>query len=349
MTSIFDSLHRLERLTSQFNSPLGQNSFHSLYERMNQSYSTMSLQGLGGINEIAKSIAKHMKPIDKGSLAAISSIGANVSKLIGQQNVTSPFAFGNLSTHLSSIYNHNPKLSNTIAGMASSQLFLTRNLEQIAKSVENSHLNNFNSLNVAIQGISTSFLQESIKTRNWDEIGVVEEVNETISNASEVLIESPDYITKEDFKNFGISIIASLTDLSIKSRSEKTKSFLRDLMAVISLIIGIYGGYHLLTDQLSQENRNTTPIELEKFKKDIIEKIKNEYMVSLQSRISTTNVNLRYSNNKRSKWLGLIKKGQQVTVIENRHKWLLISFVDFETGEPKSGFVMKKYFDVVKE
>jgi hypothetical protein len=31
--------------------------------------------------------------------------------------------------------------------------------------------------------------------------------------------------------------------------------------------------------------------------------------------------------------------------MESQHKYLLIYFIDKETGEPKSGFVFKKYFE----
>jgi hypothetical protein len=32
-------------------------------------------------------------------------------------------------------------------------------------------------------------------------------------------------------------------------------------------------------------------------------------------------------------------------VIEKRHKFILVSYIDMKTIEPKSGFVVKKYFE----
>jgi uncharacterized protein YgiM (DUF1202 family) len=80
--------------------------------------------------------------------------------------------------------------------------------------------------------------------------------------------------------------------------------------------------------------------------KEFYDKIETILSKLQKSRIAKTNVNLRFSTKKNCKIIGLVKLGQPVTVIEIRHKYLLISYIDIETGEPKSGFVIKKYFVV---
>lgn len=62
-------------------------------------------------------------------------------------------------------------------------------------------------------------------------------------------------------------------------------------------------------------------------------------------RIATTDVNLRIRPRKKSQIIGVVKKGQEVTVIEIHHKYLLVIYMDNETGDPLSGFVFKKYFN----
>ena len=46
----------------------------------------------------------------------------------------------------------------------------------------------------------------------------------------------------------------------------------------------------------------------------------------------------------RDRIIDTVKQGQQVTVVETWHKYLLIVDIDTQTQEPKSGFVLKKYF-----
>ena len=57
-----------------------------------------------------------------------------------------------------------------------------------------------------------------------------------------------------------------------------------------------------------------------------------------------TNTKLRASNNGKSKILGSIKKGQIVEVEEKKIKWMRVSLEDFETDEPKTGWVRIELF-----
>lgn len=346
MNTLSEIIKTITKQQQQINPVLGLSLFQSMAELIRQSQKPMNLAGLGGITDIAKSLAQQMEPIQKSNSFLTGNLGLQASLLATQKaSGINSFALGGLSTSLVNIFKHNQGLSNKVAGIASSQLFLSNNLAQIAKSIENSHLNKFNSLSVAIQGISSSYLNEFVKHKEWDDLEIVEEVNETISSISETLIAKSETITNQDLQDLKVSIVTDLTELIKKSKTEKVKLFLFDLIIVIGFILTLYGSYQSSTGKTNQDVIDATKIEIDNVKKELFHKIEYEFNKTYKTRISRTNVNLRYSNNRRSKMLGLVKKGQQVTVIEIRHKWLLVSFLDNETGEPKSGFVFKKYFE----
>ena len=68
--------------------------------------------------------------------------------------------------------------------------------------------------------------------------------------------------------------------------------------------------------------------------------------VEIRAKIRTARIDapLRYAATKNARIIDTVKQGQQVTVVETWHKYLLIVYIDTQTQEPKSGFVLKKYF-----
>jgi hypothetical protein len=344
MNTLSEILKSVTKQQQQINSFVGLNSFQNIAESIRQSQKPMHLAGLGGISDIAKSLAQQMEPINKANAFITGNLGIQAALAIQSQTDINKFALGGLSSSLANIFKYNQGLSNQIAGIASSQISLSSNLTQIAKSIDNSHLNKFNSLSVAIQGISSSYLREFVKNKEWDDLEIVEEVNDTISSISETLVAKSDSVTGQDLQDLRLSIITDLSDLLAKSKTERVKLFLLELITIIGFILTLYGNYQSSTGKTNQDVIDSTKSEIEKVKKEIFDKIDYEFKKNHKTRISTTNVRLRYSNNKRSQILGLVKEGQKVTVIEIRHKWILASYLDFETGEPKSGFVYKKYF-----
>lgn len=323
-------------------------SFKGMAELIRQSKKPINLPDLTGISNITKSIALNIQPIIKSKSILENRFNSNALFDQIKPIDINKFAFGGLTSSLDHIFRYNKELSNSLAGVASSQLILSSNLKQISQSIQNSHLNEFNSLEVAIQGITNGYLRESVKSKEWEDIVIVEEVNETMSAVSKNLISKSGYVTQIDLLEFGKIIISDLSNLLKKSKSERVKLFIFDLMAIISFILSMHGLYKSSNSITNQDVIDITKKEIDKIKQDLIKQIDFKFKNYYKTRVSQTDVKLMFSNKKKSKLLGVVKKGQQITVIEIRHKWLLISFLDNETGEPKSGFVIKKYFKINK-
>ena len=247
-----------------------------------------------------------------------------------------------LTASLTKISQANKLWADKIADIATSQLYLTSSL-QTALNFHNRQKAAFDSLNMTIAGVSGAFLKQIAITKTWEDISFVEQTNTIIADAINVTYEE-EYVSSanEYIENFKESIISGLSKLLRKTKTKRAKEYILELMTLISFLFGCYS----LKTAPSKENIKLIIRQELVANKDVlvgeIETAVSKYFSRMRTaRIRT---NLQYSDKKNAKITGVVQQGQEVTVIETRHKYLLISFIDKETGEPKSGFVLKKYF-----
>lgn len=340
MKNLFDSLKNINDDISKLNNSVPEiRSIHKINEDFLKIKGYFENTNLIGISKLSKDVAQqfnrlnYAKPIFNESpySLAFSTLNSTFEK---------SSYFNKLNSSLSDIFRYNQVLSNQIANIAKSQYVITSNFDSIAKSIDSNHLNKFNSVNIALTNLSNSFLRNSILHGQWNDINIINETNEGILDATNELANSNDQISKKDLLTLKKSIVEELIPHLTKSKSEKVSQYIRDLISIISLLLTIYS--------LSNSNQINYNEIFGELKKEILEEIYIKNSIFHQQRRATTNVNLRYSNNIKSKKIGLIKKGQNINVIEIKKKWLLISYIDYETGEPKSGYAYKKYFKLIK-
>ncbi len=310
-----------------------------------QNKAQFNLSGLSGLTDIARTISQQMKPFNTTSMVLGNSLQ---NQLAAIQYPKSHSALFGLTSTLAEIAKTNQFASDRLSGFAASQMLLSNNLTEIAKALSQSHLSKFNSIDIALQGISKSYLKNIALTRNWEDISVAEEANEAISNIADELLNNTAQVTVQDLDNLRQSIVTELLGLLGRTRTDKARQFIFELISVISFLLIFYNPLVIPTDKSNTEVINETKKEIEKISKELSAKIETELNKLNKTRTARTNVNLRYSDKKNSRIIGVVKLGQQVTVIEIRHKHLLISYIDMNTREPKSGFVTKKYFDIDK-
>ena len=247
-------------------------------------------------------------------------------------------------------YKDNP-LKNQMDGIITNHALLNQRLSSLSSMYAENYVKPLNAMEVALRGISTDFL----KNISFDDLDVaeeeyvlVEEATEAIVTQAESLQSSTDkYVTQESFEKFQIQLFDELQLISSKSKSEKAKAFIFQLMQIISFTVMIFS---LHSDSHKMTNKELSEIIDNKFKshqEQTNTKLDSILSQITKQRLATTNVNLRVNNKKRAAIKGIVKKGQLISVIETRHKYLLIYYIDKETGEPKSGFVFKKYFEKI--
>ena len=339
MNNLNDIIKAIQKQNETMQNISKLSSFNSLAEsvaKMNQ----VNLH-LGGITDTARSISRQMKIYNSFS-NDFASVLNNQLAMFNQ-----PALFG-FSSSLAQIAKQNQLVSERLAGFATSWIGVSNNLAEMAKIIDQSHLRQFNTLSVALQGLSNDYLKKIASAKAWDEFEIAEEVNETISSIAEETIISTTQVTKEDLENFRTSIVNELSALFDKSKTERARQFILELIAVISFILTLYGTYHDSKEISNSEVIIETKREIEKLRTELSSQIATELNKLNKTRIARVNVCLRNVDKKNSKKIGQVKKGQIVTVIEIRHKYLLISYIDKDTKEPISGFVIKKYFDEIK-
>lgn len=343
MTTLQDIIKGIEKQNQSTQGLFGLTSLQGLAKALEQQQKTqIAFSGLSGLTEIARQISLQMKPFD----IATKTMGNSIAHLVAFQPPKRYSALLGLTNSLSEIAKSNEFLSDKLSSLTANQLLLSNNLAAIAKSFDNSHLNKFNSLDIALQGISKSYLSSIAKAHNWNEISIVDEATETVANLSDELLSNAQTITSDDIDKLKESIITELSSLLTKTKTEKAKQFVRDFITLVAFLLIFYNPFENHTDKTNAEVIAEVESQIEKVSKGLSKQIEQELQKLNKTRVARTNVNLRKYPKKNTEIIGLVKSGQQVTVIEIRHKFLLIAYIDKETNEPKSGFVMKKYFDI---
>lgn len=344
MDSIQQFLNSMQKQTQSLQDiALRMNSFKNIAEIINkQNQPNYNLSGVSNITEIAKKISSQLKPFNSSVDVLNNNFFANLGS---QQLEKNNFALTGLSNSLIEIAKYNQQLSERLSGFASSQIILSNNLTRIAKMISQSHLQKFNSIEIALQGISKTYLKDIAKNHNWEDIKIAENTNDVISLKTNEYINSSKQTSLLDLDELKISIIKELFEILTKTKTEKGVQYILNLIAVIGFLITLYSSFHKGDEKSNQDVIIETRKEIEKANKELSLKIEFELDKLNKTRIALVDVKLRYSTKNKSKVIGFIKKGQQVSVIEIRHKYLLISYLDKDTGEPKSGFVVKKYFE----
>lgn len=346
MESLQDIIRSIKKQNESIQSTFGLASLKDLAATIaNQRQTQFNFSALSGLTDIAQVISQQIKP-DNGIASFLgSSVQANLAAM---EFVKHDIPFSGLTLTLAEIAKTSKLVSDQLSGFAASQIFLSSSLSEIAKQLNQSHLSKFNSINFAVQGISSAYLKDIALTHAWEDISVAEEANETIANIADELLSNSTQVTVQDLDNLRQSIISELFGLLGKTKTDKARQFILDLMTVVGFLLTLYFGCQSYSDKSNKEVIAETKIELEKISKEFSEKIEFELNKLNRTRIARTNLKLINRDTKNGKVIGLVKTGQRVTVIEIRHKYLLISYIDIETGEPKSGFVIKKYFDIEK-
>ncbi|MEO9886588.1 MAG: SH3 domain-containing protein [Balneola sp.] len=252
-------------------------------------------------------------------------------------------SFKLLASQLENLSLVNRDLSESFTQFALNQIKLTNEFNKLAIHFGSAHFKEFNGISQSIQRLSNSFIQGIKLSKQWDSLVEIDTITTSlISTTQEYTKES---VTSEDLIELKNSIIQEMTSLIAKTRNEKVINFIFQLIAVISFLLSAYSTYNSFNNKSNNEVLQETKTELEAIKKDISKKIENGFVNLHKNRVANTNVNLRFSPKRKSKKIGIVKKDQIVIVLEIQHKWLLITYVDHETNEPKSGFVFKKYFN----
>ncbi len=353
-----DELEAFRKQNELMKAAFGINRLTNIAELVQPRIPNYAFSGLDAISAAMKSAMEKPKMFDLTSVVLGNSLPSQIAAL-NKFLDSHTIAIKGLSSSLTQLAASNNKaLTDSFANLAASRLTMTSGLAEMAKAMQIPQLKKFNALDVAIGGLTSSFLREISKGKNWEHLELIDGANQAISTSASDLVENPG-ISSQELSDFLESFLSELQKIYSKTKSERALTFLSNLISVVSLLITIYSFYLQQKDISNIETLKNTEELIEESEKRIIEftekgiesshnkiteLIKHEFNKLHKIRIATTDVNLRIRPRKNSQIIGIVKKGQEITVIEIHHKYLLVIYMDNETGDPLSGFVFKKYF-----
>ncbi|MBX2983374.1 MAG: hypothetical protein KF843_11925 [Flavobacteriales bacterium] len=226
-----------------------------------------------------------------------------------------------------------------------SQLGLQNSLKTLAEQYTTPLYNPFSVLNAAFLGISDRAYRRLSVDHSQDE---VEELNQIVQGLEAIAAEQAGLdrpVTIRDLEKFKAEVVDAL--VAAVSRS-KTAIAIEVILALITFI-----SFALQLREMSwtkSDITNREVLEQTKLYAESLVLAASTVQVSgrdfrWNTRIANHNVRLRSKTSTHSEVLALIEEGQQVVVITVKKKWLYISYVENATGEPRSGYAYKKYFD----
>jgi len=326
----------LEKKRLNFND-LDLDKISQIIDRQNREINK-GLIGIQGINKIAESLSRQFKQYDNLNYSLNQSIESSFKNPDFIANLNS---LNGLSQQISIQFN-NKDVIESIAKFTLGSQKIINDFNKLTRSLNFDNLNQLSIVDIAIRGLSKALLKDIATDDSWSDLEVINSVNQELEILEPENLDS--YQSISDFRNI---IVSRLEDIILKAKSPIVRAYFFNILNLASFMLSAYSFLYANQNQITIDKQSVELIDakFENFKLEIENKF-NEKLANLnRKRVAKTNVNLRYSNKKKSRKLGLVKKGQTVNIIEIRHKWLLVMYIDFETGAPKSGFVYKKYFE----
>ncbi|MBS9525033.1 SH3 domain-containing protein [Litoribacter alkaliphilus] len=281
-------------------------------------------QMLSALQQITKSLESQItSKIDLSGLDAFQKVMAENAK-----NLNNAMAIWNRSIlasvspfhSLSKSIGINPFLNNP--GFSYSKILLNSNLAKINDLLKESPFNNIDWERMVVERISA------------------EENGEIILKQPDEL-ESSQLSIKQGVENListflGFDFVGKFKELPITDK----------VMYILTLLSFLQGMVSILTDVSNKQAVEETKVSIENLQKSLFEKIEQEVRPIYSSTLAKVDVDLMFVPKEDSQIIGLVYKGQKVTVVEIYHNYFHITYLDKDTCEPKAGYVLKKYFEI---
>lgn len=225
------------------------------------------------------------------------------------------------------------------------QLGLHSSLLALAAQYKRQTHNPFSALEVAFHGLTDRTFKQLTVDQTSEE---VEEVNEVVDSIGVIAAEHAKLdrpVTLDDLENLKADWLAGLVQMLSRSKTAHAVEFIMALMHFIGFALQVHATYMAHSDLTNREALEQTKLYVDSLVQGVLNAPMSARDFQWNTRIANHNVNLRPAMSTGSEVLDVIKKGELVVVIAVKKKWLYVSYIDGDTGEPRSGYAQKKYFN----
>jgi len=268
---------------------------------------------------------------------------ADLAIKLSEQAKAMQAATNGISNNLSQLAKDQRPIFKKILNALNSQVALSNSLIALSKSIQPKAFPNFNALNVALEAYSKNYLDLTTRFKAWEELDVFRDSLKGIKLATDQLAIQTRPVTVEDLNTLKIEIVEELSSAAKKTKNQKLIDLIFRIIAVVAFLLQLYPVSLREKDISNKEVIESTEQDINKLKSEIREIVIKELNEIQSTTVVTSNVNLRVSPTTKSKSLAVVKKGQEVFILENRIKWAFITYIDKETSETKSGYIYNVY------
>jgi len=272
----------------------------------------------------------------------------DLANALSAQTKTIQNAIKGISFSFQDLAKNQQLLSGKLLLACNSQLALSSSINALTKAIQPNIYKNFNALSVTMEAFTKSYLDLTIKSKEWENLDIFQQTTDKIKIAADELVTQDKTITIEDLNNFKTEIIEELSSTIRKTNNVKIIDLILKIITIITFVLQLQSINFSRKDITNKEVLEFTENDFTILKADIKDLVKQEFKELQVTRVAISDVNLRKSPNIKSKSLGILRKGQEIFLLEIRTKWLFITYIDKETNETKSGYVYEIYFKPTK-
>lgn len=221
-----------------------------------------------------------------------------------------------------------------VAYQQSRQMTAFQEMQALLRPV--SYLTELRDLHVAMRSISGEMATTFTRARRWDLLESFDEFNEEVADLSEELA-GKEYVTKEDLERLYELVLILIKKVDGIGKNWFSKMI--DCMAIICFAITIAHEPQYWIDKPDA----ATIQDVEKINQKLLDL--NTTLLATEKEYRAINMPCRVQVKPKTKSYTLtsLSKGMPVTVLNTKHEWVYISYLNPDTNLLQAGWILKKY------
>jgi len=192
-----------------------------------------------------------------------------------------------------------------------------------------------------IKGLSAQMMAIVVAQKQWELLDDLSKISEQTG----VFVEDLDY--QAGLSEDGKRILSELLKY-ISTTFEKNKKFTAKIISVLSLILNLMS-IHQYYDFLKEKPEPALKKDISHLEDDLqsykeqLKRIEDKLDQRNESRVTNRQCRVMLKPNLKSIVITVLPMGFEISILNENHKWLYVSFINPDDGLPQTGWVLKKY------
>lgn len=207
-----------------------------------------------------------------------------------------------------------------------------------AISVHQPMIDQINSLQFALSGISGQMLSTVATQKKWDLLDDFEEISEEAVTLQEKFIDN-EGITYEDLEE--IKVFLQRIEVKVDKIDNDANAFFWRLLVILGFIFSLMGEVRNWT----HKPEYATKEEIQNVIKEQFDIYESKLKEQKEYRITNRKCKVMLKPKSKTLLIETLPEGFEVVVLQIHHKWAYVSYFDSKSNLPQTGWIMKKYLN----